>query len=64
MKILFSFLFFLIVSVASAQKTEVEWNEDSQIASVNGMDAFKIERFDCGLAAVDCHYDVWDLSGN
>jgi len=64
MKTLFSFLFVLFVSVASAQKTEVEWNEESHIATVNGIDAFKIERFDCGFTAVDCHYDVFDLSGN
>ena len=64
MKTLFSFLFLLFVSVASAQKIEVEWNEDSHIASVNGIDAFKIEKFDCGFGAVDCHFDVFDLSGN
>lgn len=64
MKTIFSFLFLLFVSVASAQKTEVTWDEESHFATVNGMDAFKIERFDCGFGAVDCHYDVWDLSGN
>ena len=64
MKTFFSFLFLLFVSVASAQKTEVEWNEDSHIASVNGIDAFKIEKFDCGFGAVDCHFDIFDLSGN
>jgi len=64
MKPLFSFLFLLFASIASAQKTEVEWNEESHIASVNGIDAFKIEKFDCGFGAVDCHFDVFDLSGN
>lgn len=63
---------FLFISLAifsaqlSAQKTktEVEVEEDSGYALVNGVKSFRMEKIGCQLFNNDCHWDVYDMKGN
>jgi len=46
---------------ALAQKVNVD--KKTNMVTVDKVYSFKIDRFDCGIGATNCHFDVSDTSG-
>jgi hypothetical protein len=60
-------LILLISSYALAgqgNKAKVEVDKDSGYVSINAVKSFRLLKFGCGIYNPDCHWDVYDLSGN
>lgn len=63
-KFIFVFVGFLGLALSSsAQKQEVQFQEETNLVLVDNKPSFKLEKVDCGFGAVDCHFDVFDLTG-
>lgn len=63
MKQLFT-LFLLSFSIVYSQAQEVDFDKKTNMITVDGVNAFKVEREGCGFGETGCHYDVIDLQGN
>ena len=63
MKQLFT-LFLLTISFLFSHAQEVDFDKKTNMITVDGANAFKIEREGCGFGETGCHYDVIDLQGN
>lgn len=59
--IIVAFLLFAFNSLA--QKQDVQYQEETHLVLVDNKPCFKLEKVDCGFGAVDCHFDVFDLTG-
>ncbi len=64
MKKIVLFIQIMMISfIVNAQKAKIEYDSKTNKVSVNGVESFKMERFDCGFGMLDCHFDVFDKDG-